>query len=124
MNGRVGYEDYSGGYPPGPAERPPLRAPSRGGAPPRGDHGLTAARLSLDERIVLSNERVAAAHEAAVEQAQVSKWDSKYQGNPKASHPNHVIRRHLLTACGRFLEGGLGAGRQGEGYPVLLWATL
>ena len=72
MNGRVGYEDYSRGYPPGPAERPPFRAPSRGGAPPRGDHGLTAARLSLDKHIVLSNERVAAAHEAALEQAQVS----------------------------------------------------
>ena len=63
----------------------------------------------------MCNERVAAAQEAALEQKQVSESDSKTQGNPLANLPNYLIRRHLLTACGPFPEGGLGDGRLGEG---------
>ena len=85
---------------------------------------MSAPRLTLDERYVRSYERIAAAQEAALEQTQVSEWDSKVQGNPKANHPNFAIRRHLLRACGGFPEGDLSDGRQGEGYPGHLWATL
>ena len=67
---------------------------------------------------------MAAALEAALEQKQVSEWDSKVQGNPKANHPIFSIRRHVLRACGGFPEGDLSEGRQGEGYQTHLWAAL
>ena len=85
---------------------------------------MTAPRLTLDERYVRSYERIAAAQEAALEHTQVSEWDSKVQGNPKANHPIFSIRRHVLRACGGFPEGDLSEGRQGEGYQTHLWAAL
>ena len=122
--GRLGAEDYPRAYSPGPADRPPFRDPSRGDAPSWGGHGRSAQRLSVDERNALSNERMAAASEAALEQKQVPEWDSKILANPRADHPIFLIRRFLLTACGGFPEGALSEGSQGEGYQAHLWAVL
>jgi len=62
--------------------------------------------LSLEERKVRSMERVAAAQEAAPEQAQLPERHSKIMGNPRANHPNYLTRCFLLIACGRYRKGG------------------
>ena len=72
----------------------------------------------------MSAERVAAALEATLEQTQVSEWDKKIQGDPKANNPIFVVRGLMLSAGGRFETGGLGVGSLGEGCPALLWETL
>ena len=105
--------------------RPQGRLPGRGPmARAGGGHGFSVGGLSLEERKVRSMERVAAAQEAAFEQEQLPETHSKIMGNPRANHPNYLIRRFLLIACGRYPEGGLSEGRRGESYLTLLWTTL
>ena len=80
--------------------------------------------LSLEERKVRSMERVAAVQEAALEQKKLPETHSRTKENPRANHPNYLIRRFLLIARGRYPEAGLSEGHRGEGYLKLLWTTL
>ena len=59
--------------------------------------GFPVGGLTLEERKVRSLERVAAAQGAAIEQEQLPEMHINIMGNPRANHPDYLIRRKKRT---------------------------